>query len=62
MLEDIAILTGGTVVSEETGRKLDSTTVADMGQARRVSATKEETTIIEGKGLGGCHQGSNHPD
>ena len=50
MLEDIAILTGGTVVSEETGRKLDSTTVADMGQARRVSATKEETTIVEGKG------------
>ena len=50
MLEDIAILTGGTVVSEETGRKLESTTVADMGQARRVSASKEETTIVEGKG------------
>jgi len=50
MLEDIAILTGGTVVSEETGRKLDSTTVADMGQARRVTSTKDETTIIEGKG------------
>ena len=50
MLEDIAILTGGTVVSEETGRKLDSTTVADMGQARRVTANKEETTIVEGKG------------
>ena len=50
MLEDIAILTGGTVISEETGRKLDSATVVDMGQARRVSATKEETTIVEGKG------------
>ncbi len=50
MLADIAILTGGTVVSEETGRKLDSTTVADMGQARRVTSTKDETTIIEGKG------------
>ena len=50
MMEDIAILTGGTVISEETGRKLESTTVADMGQARRVSASKEETTIIEGKG------------
>lgn len=50
MLEDIAILTGGTVVTEETGRKLDSTTVADMGQARRVTSTKDETTIIEGKG------------
>jgi len=51
MLEDIAILTGGTVISEETGRKLDSATVADMGQARRVSSSKEETTIVEGKGL-----------
>ena len=50
MLEDIAILTGGTVISEETGRKLESTTVADMGQARRVTASKEETTIVEGKG------------
>ena len=50
MLEDIAILTGGTVISEETGRKLESTTVADMGQARRVAASKEETTIVEGRG------------
>jgi chaperonin GroEL len=50
MLEDIAILTGGTVISEETGRKLDSATVNDMGQARRVSSSKEETTIVEGKG------------
>ena len=50
MLEDIAILTGGTVISEETGRKLDSATVNDFGQARRVVATKEETTIVEGKG------------
>ena len=50
MLEDIAILTGGTVISEETGRKLESATVADMGQARRVTSSKEETTVIEGKG------------
>ena len=50
MLEDIAILTGGTVISEETGRKLESATVADMGQARRVSSSKEETTVVEGKG------------
>ncbi len=50
MLEDIAILTGGTVISEETGRKLDSTELEDFGQARRVSATKDETTIVEGKG------------
>ena len=50
MLEDIAILTGGTVISEETGRKLDNAELEDFGQARRVSATKDETTIVEGKG------------
>ena len=50
MLEDIAILTGGTVISEETGRKLDSANVEDFGQARRVSSTKDETTIVEGHG------------
>ena len=50
MLEDIAILTGGQVISEEVGRKLDSTTVADLGRCRRVSATKDETTFVEGKG------------
>ena len=50
MLEDIAILTGGTVVSEETGRKLDSAVVEDFGQARRVSSSKDETTIVEGRG------------
>ena len=50
MLEDIAILTGGIVITEETGRKLDSATIEDMGQARRVQATKDECTIVEGKG------------
>ena len=50
MLEDISILTGATVISEETGRKLDSATVELMGQARRVTATKDECTIVEGKG------------
>ncbi|MDA0733149.1 MAG: chaperonin GroEL [Chloroflexi bacterium] len=50
MLEDIAILTGGTVISEETGRKLDSATIEDFGEARRVTSTKDDTTIIEGKG------------
>jgi chaperonin GroEL len=50
MLEDIAILTGGKVISEEVGRKLDSATVADLGRARRVVADKDNTTIIEGKG------------
>ena len=50
MLEDIAILTGGTVISEETGRKLDAATIEDFGQARRVSSTKDETTVVEGRG------------
>jgi len=50
MLRDIAILTGGQVISEETGRKLDSVTVEDLGRARKVTATKEETTFVEGKG------------
>jgi len=50
MLEDIAILTGGKVISEELGRKLDSVTVEDLGRARRVTANKDKTTIIEGKG------------
>jgi len=50
MLEDIAILTGGKVISEEVGRKLDSVTVEDLGRARRVTADKDKTTIVEGKG------------
>ncbi len=50
MLEDIAILTGGKVVSEETGMKLENTKVEMLGRARRVVATKELTTIVGGKG------------
>ncbi len=50
MLEDIAMLTGGKVISEEIGRKLDSTTVADLGRARKVVSDKDNTTIVEGKG------------
>ncbi|MFN2520126.1 MAG: chaperonin GroEL [Candidatus Limnocylindria bacterium] len=50
MLEDMAILTGGKVISEEVGRKLDATTVQDLGRARRVSSNKDETTIVEGHG------------
>jgi len=50
MLEDIAILTGGKVISEEVGRKLDSATIDDLGRARRVVADKDNTTIVEGKG------------
>jgi chaperonin GroEL len=50
MLRDIAVLTGGTVISEEIGRKLDSVTAEDFGSARRVVATKDDTTIIDGDG------------
>ncbi|MBL6980915.1 MAG: chaperonin GroEL [Anaerolineales bacterium] len=50
MLQDIAVLTGGTVVTEEMGRKLDSVTVDDLGTAERVVSTKDDTTIVGGKG------------
>lgn len=50
MLEDIAILTGATVISEETGRKLESVTIADLGRAEKIVADKDNTTIIGGKG------------
>jgi chaperonin GroEL len=50
MLEDIAILTGAEVVSEERGRRLDQASVADLGQARRIETTKDRTTIVGGAG------------
>ena len=50
MLQDIAALTGGTVISEEVGRTLESATVADLGQAARVVIDKDNTTIVDGKG------------
>jgi chaperonin GroEL len=50
MLRDIAVLTGGQVISEETGRKLESATLQDLGGARRVVSNKDETTIVEGHG------------
>ncbi len=50
MLEDIAILTGGTVIAEEVGLSLEKATLNDMGQAKRIEIGKEETTIIDGKG------------
>jgi len=50
MLRDIAILTGATVISEEVGRKLDSVTAEDLGEARRIVATKDDTTIVDGAG------------
>ena len=50
MLEDIAILTGGTVIAEEVGLSLEKVTLNDLGQAKRIEVGKEETTIIDGNG------------
>jgi chaperonin GroEL len=57
MLTDIATLTGAQVISEETGRKLDSVTTDDLGRARRVVATKDDTTFVEGRGSDDLIQG-----
>ncbi len=57
MLQDIAILTGGTVITEELGRKLDSVTIEDLGRADRIISTKEETTVVGGKGSDDAIQG-----
>ena len=62
MLRDIAMLTGGAVISEEVGRKLDSVTAEDFGTARRVVATKDDTTVIDGGGCGRSDQGPDDPD
>ena len=50
MLQDIAVLTNGQVISEETGRKLDGATIADLGRAEKVVITKDDTTLVGGKG------------
>ncbi|MBS1253961.1 MAG: 60 kDa chaperonin [Anaerolineales bacterium] len=50
MLQDIAILTGATVISEEVGRKLDTTTLNDLGRADKIVSTKDETTVVGGRG------------
>jgi len=50
MLQDISVLTGATVISDETGRKLESTVIADLGHAEKVVVTKDDTTVIGGKG------------
>jgi chaperonin GroEL len=50
MLQDIAVLTGGTVIAEETGRKLETATVQDLGRAEKIVSDKENTTIVGGKG------------
>ncbi len=53
MLEDLAVLTGGKVIAEELGRKLESVTLADLGRAKRLIADKDNTTIVEGLGDAG---------
>ncbi len=58
MLEDIAILTGGRVISEEAGFKLENTTTTDLGSAKRVTIDKDNTTIVEGAGKKAEIQGS----
>lgn len=50
ILEDLAILTGGTFITEDVGRKLESVTLADLGRARRIVASKDDSTIVEGQG------------
>ncbi len=50
MLGDIAVLTGATVISDETGRKLESVTLADLGRAEKVTSSKDDTTVIGGRG------------
>ena len=50
MLQDIATLTGGTVITEELGKKLESTTLSDLGRAGKVVSSKDDTTVVEGKG------------
>ncbi len=50
MLQDIAVLTGGTVITEELGRKLETVTLDDLGQAAKVMSDKDNTTVVEGKG------------
>ncbi len=57
MLRDIAVLTGGTVISEETGRKLDSVAVQDLGRAGKVVSTKDDTVIVDGAGEEGAIAG-----
>ena len=64
MLQDIAALTGGQVITEEMGRKLDTTQIADLGRAVKVISTKEDTTIvgIEDDAISTEHPGPHQPD
>src|ERR1700749_271050 len=57
MLQDIAILTGGKAITEDLGIKLESVKIEDLGQAKRMTVDKDNTTIVEGKGKGGDIEG-----
>ena len=57
MLEDLAILTGGNCITEDLGIKIESATLADLGRAKRISITKDNTTIIDGSGEGDAIKG-----
>src|SRR5512140_1463464 len=57
MLQDIAVLTGGTVIAEETGRKLETAAISDLGKAEKVEANKDDTTIVGGHGEEGAIKG-----
>ncbi len=57
MLQDIAILTGGTVIAEETGRKLETVTLQDLGRAEKIVSDKENTTLVGGKGAKSAIEG-----
>ena len=59
-LGDLAAVTGGTLISEEIGRKLDATELTDLGHARKIVVTKEETTIVQGGGTKAAVQGRVH--
>ena len=66
MLEDIAILTGGKVISEDLGIKLENVQLADLGRAKKITVDKDNTTIVEGAGKAGRHprpcEADAHPD
>ncbi len=59
MLQDIAVLTGAKVISEEIGLELEKTTLEDLGSAKRVIVTKDNTTIIDGSGKAERHQSTH---
>ena len=62
MLQDMAILTGGQVIAEELGLKLENVTLKDLGQAKRISIDKDNTTIIDGAGTEEGHRGALRRD